>query len=99
MNSELLLDMSQLNMMGNSGLLILMKYFLKVMKYLSTSFMHMEPSPSYFYPRRPDSLVIDVDDILIQLSPTTITGQAYHFLEDDTEQATTVLQLKNTEAF
>ena len=41
-NSELLLDMSLLNIMGNGGLLMLMKYSLKVMKYLSISFIHMD---------------------------------------------------------
>ena len=34
LNSELLLDILLLNMMGNGGLLMLMKYSLKVMKYL-----------------------------------------------------------------
>ena len=53
------------------------------------------PSPSYFYSRRPDSLV-DVDDILVQLSPTAITDETYHLSEDNTEWATIALQLKNT---
>ena len=39
------------------------------------------PNPSYFYPR---SFVVDVDDILVQLSPTTVTGRTYHLSEDDT---------------
>ena len=56
---------------------------------VSVNFLHpYGPSPSYFYPRRPDSLVIDVDDILVQLSPTTVTGRTYHLSEDDTEQVT-----------
>ena len=53
-------------------------------------------SPSYFYPRRTDSLVVDVDDILVQLNLTTVTGRTYHLSEDDTERATIALQLKNT---
>ena len=64
---------------------------------VSVNFLHPHgPSPSYFYPRRPDSLVVDVDDILVQLSPTTVTGRTYHLSEDDTEWATIALQLKNT---
>ena len=49
--------------------------------------------------QRPDSLVVDVDDILGQLSPTTVTGQTYHLSEDDTEWATIALQLNTTWAF
>ena len=46
---------------------------------VSVNFLHPHgPSPLYFYPRRPDSLVVDVDDILVQLSPTTVTGRTYH---------------------
>ena len=64
---------------------------------VSVNFLHPHaPSPSYFYPRRPDSLVVHVDDILVQLSPTTVTGQTYHFSEDNTEWAAIALQLKNT---
>ena len=64
---------------------------------VSVNFLHPHgPSPSYFYPRRLDSLVVDVDDILVQLSPTTVTGRIYHLSEDDTEQATIALHLKNT---
>ena len=67
---------------------------------VSVNFLHPHgPSPSYFYPRRSDSLVVDVDDILVQLSPTTITGRTYHLSEDDTERATIAVQLKNTWAF
>ena len=53
----------------------------------------------YFHPRRPDSLVADVDDILVQLSSTTVTGRTYHLSEDDTEEATIALQLKTLEHF
>ena len=64
---------------------------------VSVNFLHPHgPSLSYFYPRRPDSLVIDVDDILVQSSPTTVTGRTYHLSEGDTERATIALQLKNT---
>ena len=43
---------------------------------VSVNFLHPHgPSRSYIYPRRPDSLVDDVDDILIQLSPTTVAGR------------------------
>ena len=36
---------------------------------VSVNFLHPHRlSPSYFYPRRPDSLVVDVDDIVVQLS-------------------------------
>ena len=64
---------------------------------VSANFLHPHgPSPSYFYPRRPDSLVVDVDDILVQLSPTTVTGRTYRLSEDDTELATIALQLKST---
>ena len=67
---------------------------------VSVNFLHQHgPSLSYFYPRRPDSFVVDVDDILVQLSPTTVTGWTYHLSEDDTERATIALQLKNTWAF
>ena len=52
---------------------------------VSVNFLHPHgPSPSYFYPRRPDSFIVDVDDILVQLSPTTVTGRTYHLSEDDT---------------
>ena len=64
---------------------------------VSVNFLHPHrPSPSCFYPRRPDSLVIGVDDILVQLNPTTVTGGTYHLSEDDTERATIALHLKNT---
>ena len=64
---------------------------------VSVNFLHPHgPSPSYFYPRRPDSLVVDVDDILVQLRPTSVTGWTYHLSEDDTERATIASQLKNT---
>ena len=40
---------------------------------VSVNFLHPHgPSPSYFYPRRPDSLVVDVDDILVQYNENII---------------------------
>ena len=64
---------------------------------VSVNFLHPHgPSPSYFYPRRPDSLAVDVGDILVQLSPSTVTGWTYHLSEDDTERVTVALQLRNT---
>ena len=64
---------------------------------VSVNFLYPHgPSRSYFYSRRPDSLVVDVDDILVQLSPTTVTGRTYHLSEDDTDKETIALQLKNT---
>ena len=67
---------------------------------VSVNFLHPHgPSSSYFYSRRPDSLVVDLDDILVQLSPTTVTGWTYHLSEDDTEQETIALQLKTLERF
>ena len=84
LNSKLFLDMSQLNMMRNGGLLMLRKYFLKVMKYLSTSFIQMDQVRHVFTQEDLTTLSFHVDDILIQLGPTTITGQTYHLSEDDT---------------
>ena len=83
-------------MMGNAGLLIVNEIFPQSTE-VSVNFLHPHgPSPSYFYPRRPDSLVVDVDDILVQFRPTTVTGRTYHLSEDYTEWATIALQLKNT---
>ena len=64
---------------------------------VSVNFRHPHgPSPLYFYPRRPDSIVIDLDDILVQLISTTVIHWTHHLSEGDNEQATIALQLKNT---
>ena len=56
----------------------------------------MDQGRRIFIQEDPKGLVVDVDDIFVQLSPTTVTGRTYHLSEDDTEQATIALQLKNT---
>ena len=45
---------------------------------VSVNFLHPHgPSPSNIFPEPQDTLVVDISDVLIQISPSTATGRTY----------------------
>ena len=51
------------------------------------------PSPSFVYPSRPDMLVMDTSDVILQLHPTTKTVRTYYLPEEETRNAMDVFAL------
>lgn len=56
------------------------------------SFLHPHgPAHSFIYPPTPDELTIDASDVIMIVSPNTITGRTYMLTESDMKKATDML--------
>ena len=55
------------------------------------SFLHPHgPANSFVYPAPPDELLLDASDVLMIVSPTTITGGTYTLTKLEMKKATTM---------
>ncbi len=60
---------------------------------VSVNFLHPHgPSPSYLFPEPQDTLVVDISDVLIPISPSTATGRTYTLQRNDTNRAIAALK-------
>ena len=60
---------------------------------LRLNFLHPHgPSPSYTFPYRPDTLVMDHQDVLLVVEPVMATGRMYTMSNKDTIAASKALK-------